>query len=77
MTEEQSMAQSIPNDDGSLRVAISEVLAQIKAARVEMARDQQEIDRMKAETAELKAKGDSIRSETRAILAAVKASLNA
>jgi hypothetical protein len=75
--EGAQMAQTIPNDDASLRLAIREVLDEINAARAEMARDQREIDRLRAESAALKAKSHSLRSQTRAVLASVKAALDA
>ncbi len=46
-----------PADDGALETGIRDMLAQMKALRDEMERDQAEIERLKKETTMLKEEG--------------------
>lgn len=67
------MDQAVPTpvDDAGMESGIREMLGQMKVLRSEMERDQAAIDRLKREIAEIKAESESLKTETRAVLAAL------
>ena len=63
------MEQRLPSDDTALEAGIQEIIAQINSLHATMVSDQEKIERLKAETAQLKVEGDALKAETRAVLA--------
>ena len=66
--EESAVIPSPPMTDSEYEKAVDEVLAEIRRLHDQMASDRLDIDRLKAETSQLK-------SETRSILASMGVSL--
>jgi hypothetical protein len=58
-----------PADDAAAEAAIGQMILHMKELRAQMVSDQAEIERLKVETAALRGAGETLKAETRTLLA--------